>query len=252
MIQVNPRIHPKPASDAVYYFVRSVFNAVFRTLINVEIVGREHIPASGGYIVTTNHLSFFDSILVFSLMPRRMTAFGADKWRRTPIISHVCEMLGIIWVARGEADAEAIKATLAVLKNGGRLGMAPEGTRSKTGGLQAGKSGAVYFADRSKVPLLPVGQAGTDKVIASWKRLRRPRVRVTFGPLYVVPSTGRAKGPQLEAFTEELMCRIAALLPPEYRGVYANHPRLAALLAAPGTPPPARSADPATDPQPAA
>jgi 1-acyl-sn-glycerol-3-phosphate acyltransferase len=226
------RTHPQPASDRVYFFVRAVFRALVKLLISVEVVGRENIPASGGYLVTTNHLSFFDSILVFCEMPQRMVAFGADKWRRTPIVRHVCEMLGIIWVARGEADTDAIKATVAILKGGGRIGMAPEGTRSKHGGLQKGKSGAAYFADRARVPIVPVGQTGTEQVIASWKRLRRPRVRVTFGALYSLPSTGRAKGPQLDEFTDEIMCRIAALLPPEYRGVYAEHPRLAALLAA--------------------
>ncbi len=233
------RTHPQPASDRAYYFVRALFRALVWLLLRVEIVGRENIPAGGSFLITTNHLSFFDSILVFCIVPVRMVAFGADKWRRTPIVRHVCEMLGIIWVTRGEADADAIKATLAILKNGGRIGMAPEGTRSKTGGLQAGKGGAAYFADRARVPILPVGQAGTDKVIGSWKRLRRPHVRVVFGQPYSLPSTGRAKGPQLDAFTDEIMCRIAALLPPDYRGVYADHPRLLALLADPAEPVPA-------------
>ena len=242
MIAINPRVHPKPASNGVYYFVRALFNAVFRTLIRVEVVGLENIP-SGAFIVTTNHLSFFDSILVFCVIPQRMIAFGADKWRSTPLISHVCEMLGNIWVTRGEADAEAVKAILAVLKNGGRIGMAPEGTRSKSGTLQPGKSGAAYFADRARVPILPLGQAYTDKVIKSWKRLRRPHVVMNFGNPYLLPSNGRAKGPQLDALTDHIMCQIAALLPLEYRGVYADHPLLASMLSGQQTPAPAVSID---------
>ena len=231
--------HPKPAPDWVYYFVRSLFSALVRLLIRVEVVGRENIPAGGAFLITTNHLSFFDAVLIFCFMPHRMVAFGADKWRRNPVVAQVCEMLGIIWVSRGEADTDAIKATLAVLKSGGRLGMAPEGTRSRAAQLQPGKPGAAYLADRARVPILPVGQAGTEAVIKSWKQLRRPRVRLVIGAPYTLPGNGRAKGPQLDAFTEEIMCRIAALLPPEYRGVYADHPRLAALLAAPPQPAPA-------------
>ena len=69
---------------------------------------------------------------------------------------------------------------------------APEGTRSKNGQLQPGKGGAAYLADRARVPILPIGQAGTETVLASWKRLRRPRVRLVIGPAYTLPTTGRA------------------------------------------------------------
>jgi 1-acyl-sn-glycerol-3-phosphate acyltransferase len=232
MTDLHSRTHPKPASDGVYFFVRGLFALLANVLIKPEYVGRENIPAGGAYLITTNHLSFFDSVLIFCVMPHRMVAFGADKWRRTPGLRQFMEMLGIIWVARGEADTDAIKASLAVIKNGGRLGLAPEGTRSKVGKLQRGKAGAAYLADRARVPILPVGQAGTDTVIKSWKRLRRPRVRLVIGEPFTLPGSGRAKGPQLDSFTEEIMCRIAVLLPPEYRGVYADHPRLAELLAA--------------------
>lgn len=234
MTDLHSRTHPKPASDRVYYFIRAVFSGLVNLFIRPEYIGRENLPSGGAYLITTNHLSFFDSILIFCVMPHRMVALGADKWRRTPLLAQFLEMLGIIWVARGEADANAIKATLAVLKGGGRLGMAPEGTRSKRGTLQPGKTGAAYLADRARVPILPVGQAGTETVIQSWKRLRRPRVRLVIGPLYALPSSGRAKGPELDAYTDEIMCRIAALLPPEYRGAYADHPRLTALTAQAG------------------
>ena len=234
MNDLYSRTHPKPASDRVYYAVRAVFNALANLFIKPEYVGRENIPAEGAYLVTTNHLSFFDSVLIFCVIPHRLVALGADKWRRTPGLVQFLEMLGIIWVARGEADTDAIKATLAVLKRGGHLGMAPEGTRSKSGVLQPGKGGAAYLADRARVPILPIGQAGTETVLKSWKRLRRPRVRVAIGPAYTLPYTGRAKGPQLDAFTEEIMCRIAVLLPEAYRGHYAGHLRVAELEGAQG------------------
>lgn len=226
--------YPRPASDRFYYSVRSVFSALVNLLIKPEYVGREHIPSGGAFLITTNHLSFFDSILIFCVIPHRLVALGADKWRRTPGLAQFMEMLGIIWVARGEADTDAIKTTLAVLKSGGRLGMAPEGTRSRSGRLQPGKGGAAYLADRTRVPILPVGQAGTETVLKSWKRLRRPKVRVVVGEPYMLPVTGRAKGPQLDEFTEEIMCRIAALLPEAYRGHYADHARVKELEAAQG------------------
>ncbi len=241
MTEIYSRKHPKPAGDWVYFSVHRFLNALVWLLIRPEITGREHVPAHGAYLFTTNHMSFFDSILVFCIVPHRMVAFGADKWRRAVGLRQFCEMLGIIWVARGEADAEAIKATLGVLKRGGAMGLAPEGTRNKLGTLQPGKPGAAYLADRAKVPIVPCGMAGTETVIKSWKSLRRPRVRVVIGPNYMLAGSGRAKGPQLEVFTEEIMCRIAALLPAKYRGVYAEHPLLARFLAAEGAAAPAGS-----------
>lgn len=234
MTEIYSRTYPKPAADWVYFGIHRLLNALVKLLIRPEVIGRDHIPAHGAYLFTTNHMSFVDSILVFCIVPQRMVGFGADKWRRTPGLRQFCEMLGIIWVARGEADADAIKATLAVLKRGGAMGLAPEGTRNKLGTLQPGKPGAAYLADRAKVPIVPCGMAGTETVIKCWKRLRRPRVRVVIGPAYSLGGAGRAKGPQLDAFTDEVMCRIAALLPPKYRGVYAEHPLLARYLAAPG------------------
>jgi 1-acyl-sn-glycerol-3-phosphate acyltransferase len=236
MTELYSRTHPKPAPGWLYYGVRGVFSALASLLIRTEVIGRENIPAAGPYLITTNHLSFFDSVLIYCIIPHRMVALGADKWRRTPGLRQFLEMLGIIWVARGEADTDAIKATLAVLKSGGPLGLAPEGTRSRGGKLQPGKAGAAYLADRARVPILPIGQAGTEHVLSSWKRLRRPRVRFAIGAPFTLPGNGRAKGKQLEDFTEEIMCRIAALLPADYRGAYAEHARVAELLGAASQP----------------
>jgi 1-acyl-sn-glycerol-3-phosphate acyltransferase len=156
--------------------------------------------------------------------------FAADKWRKVPVVSHVAQTVGVIWVARGEADMGAIKTMLAAFKAGYPLGMAPEGTRSRNAQLQAGKPGAAFLADRGGVPLVPVGISGTEHLGRNLKRLRRTPVRMAVGPAFRLPSAGRAKSEQLEQFTEEIMCRIAALLPPEYRGVYADHARVKELL----------------------
>jgi 1-acyl-sn-glycerol-3-phosphate acyltransferase len=135
---------------------------------------------------------------------------------------------------------DAMKAALAMLKSGRRLGVAPEGTRSPTGALQRGKPGAAYLADRTQVPIIPMAMWGTETVMRHWLRLRRPAVVCRIGPPFTLPRDGRAKGARLDEFTDEIMCTLAALLPPEYRGVYADHPRLrekvleAAPVAGPG------------------
>jgi 1-acyl-sn-glycerol-3-phosphate acyltransferase len=124
---------------------------------------------------------------------------------------------------------DAIKLSLHHLKSGGAMGLAPEGTRSPSGQLQKGKTGAAYLADRSGVPILPAVVWGTEKVAQNLKRGRRTLVTCVIDKPFRLPSNGRAKGETLEQYTEIIMCRLAALLPPEYRGVYDNHPGLVGM-----------------------
>jgi 1-acyl-sn-glycerol-3-phosphate acyltransferase len=180
--------------------------------------------------VAINHLSIYDAPVTLLIVPSRIRMFGADKWRAIPFIGRLIEAMGVIWVNRGTADLDAIKAALGVLKNGGLVCVAPEGMRSKSGVLIEGKPGLAYLADRAKVPIVPVAMWGTERVGAAWKRLRRPKVSCVVGEPILLPSDGRAKGARLDELTEYIMCRIAAMLPVEYRGVYADHPLLREML----------------------
>jgi 1-acyl-sn-glycerol-3-phosphate acyltransferase len=173
-------------------------------------------------LFVSNHLHWLDPVIAIALIPRPATMFAADKWERRPVIGHLLRWTHqTIFVARGEVDRRALGQALQVLKSGGMLGIAPEGTRSKTGCLQEAHTGAAYLASRTGATLLPVGIAGQEKSIACWKRLRRPHIVARVGEPFTLSGTpNRAKGKQLEAYTDEIMHRIAALLPPEYRGFY--------------------------------
>ncbi|MDW8327357.1 MAG: lysophospholipid acyltransferase family protein [Anaerolineales bacterium] len=218
------------ASPIVYRFLRGLFRFLGWLLFRQEVYGLENIPASGPFLVVVNHLGIADPPLVFINVQRQMVVFAADKWKKVPGIRQLLEAAGVIWVARGEADLSAIKAALAVLKSGRPLGMAPEGTRSRTHALQRGKTGAAYLADRTGVPIVPIGISGSERLAENLRRLRRTPVRLVVGKPFYLPPNGRASGDLLEAYTTQIMCRIAALLPPEYRGVYADHPQLRELL----------------------
>lgn len=210
-----------------YQRLQKVFRWVNRTLLRFEVAGTANLPAQGAFLAVCNHIGIYDPALIFATVPRQMVMLSADKWQKHWFIGRLSEAVGVIWVARGEADTNAIKASLAVLKDGYPLGLAPEGTRSPTHSLQAGKSGAAYLADRARVPLVPMAITGTETLFPSLRRLQRPAVRLVVGRPFTLPGAGRAKSAELEAHTARLMCHIAALLPPAYRGVYADHPLLA-------------------------
>ena len=205
--------------------------AVLRTVARVDLQGLENVP-DGALVLTLNHLSSFDTLSAIALAPiRQGTAFAAVEHRSDFIAGWLLDQLGVIWVRRGEADREAIKIALDELKSGTALGMAIEGTRSRTGGLQAGRTGPAFIATHAGVPILPAAVWGTEKIIANVKRLKRSEVHIRVGKPFYLPQ-GRANTEQLEQYTEQIMLRIAAMLPPDYRGVYRE--RLNALREAEG------------------
>jgi 1-acyl-sn-glycerol-3-phosphate acyltransferase len=221
--------------------MRSLFRAIFRLLTRVEVSGLENLPP-GGLIVSPNHLSSVDPPLIFIMLPgRHQTTFVADKYRHHPFFRPIVTMVDCIWVNRGATPPSTIKAAVRALQDGSVLGVAPEGTRSRTHALQHGKTGAVYLAYASGTPIVPAALTNTEKAIPSALRLRRARLTVTFGQPIYFGEPGKRSRPttqQLEEGTTEVMCRLAVMLPPEYRGVYADHPRLKELLAAPPAPAP--------------
>jgi 1-acyl-sn-glycerol-3-phosphate acyltransferase len=128
-----------------------------------------------------------------------------------------------IFVARGEADREALGKALAVLRAGQSLTVAPEGTRRRTGGLLPGKNGPVYLASRGPAPIVPVVVWGQETAMGTLRRLRRPDVHVRIGPpISLPPEAGRARSEALSEYTDELMLEMARMLPPAYRGYYRD------------------------------
>ncbi len=215
----RPPRHTTPRKQQLAKFV---LQALLKVAARVDLQGLDRLPAKEPFVFAMNHLSSFDTLGGIALGPiRQATAFAAIEHRRDFIGGWILDQLGVIWVRRGEADREAIKIALDEIKSGTALAMAIEGTRSRTGGLQPGKTGPVFLATRANVPVIPGAVWGTEKIISNLKRLRRSDVHIRIGrPIYF--PEGRANQAQLEAYTDQIMLQIAAMLPPEYRGVYAE------------------------------
>ena len=206
----------------MYEVMRAAMKVLLPLIMRLRIVGREHFPAEPPYILAMNHLSIFDAPVLLITCPHTIRALAADKHKRNPIYCPLLVIMRAIWVRRGEPDREALRQALGVLKQKGVLGIAPEGTRShEKHALQQGKVGVAYLATRADVPIVPIGIAGTEQVKRNVLRLRRTDVQVVVGKPQRLPSAGRVRSAQLEEYTELIMQRLAALLPEEYRGVYA-------------------------------
>ena len=213
--------------------LQSILKAILFNLARVEYHGTEHLPKEGGLLVATNHTSRMDTLYLF-LNPARLdiTALVADKYKKYPVFNWILDVGGVIWLDRDKADFTAFRKAADVLKSGVALGIAPEGTRSKNGQLQEGKPGIALLGVRAGVPIVPVGIAGTDQYFHRLRTLRRPKISLTFGPAFIPPPLDRERREEsLKNITDDIMCRIAILLPPKYWGFYKDHPRLKEMLA---------------------
>jgi 1-acyl-sn-glycerol-3-phosphate acyltransferase len=219
----NPPRYPR-VNRTIYRMGRAVFDLIYSIATRRHVTGLEHVPESGPYIMVSNHLSHVDPPLVYIELPAVVHVLAAEKYEHHPF-RPILNIAGAIFINRGEVDRKALRRALAVLEGGEILGIAIEGTRSKTGGLIRGKSGPAYLATRANVPLLPVVVYGTEKAFHNLRRLRRTDVYTVIGPPIHLPE-GRADSKQLDAFTDQIMVTLAAMLPEEYRGVYADHPLL--------------------------
>ena len=212
--------------------IRKFIYGLFRLLSRLDVRGQENIPQSGACLFVANHINILDGPLVYCLLKRRdATALAAKKHQRNAFYRWLVNTTGGIWIEQESADLEALKQARQFLKNGGFLGVAPEGTRSRTGGLIPAKQGTAYLAALTDAVIVPAALTGTEKVTAYFKRLKRPPIDVIIGkPFHLPPLDRKDREGSLERNTTEIMCQIAALLPEAYRGVYADQPRLKELL----------------------
>ncbi|MBP7212773.1 MAG: 1-acyl-sn-glycerol-3-phosphate acyltransferase [Anaerolineaceae bacterium] len=211
-----------------------VLQWIVKLVANLEVEGAENLPESGAYLVTTNHISLLDPpFLMLATKRKDITAMVASKYEKTPLISWFLKKVGVIWINREGSDFQAFRQATDFLKSGGSLGIAPEGTRSKTGNLIEGKPGSVLLALKANVQIIPATVLGPADLKKNILRLRKTNVKVIFGKAYslVQPKEGESPKDVLDQNLTEIMCQIAALLPEERRGFYRDNPRLKVILA---------------------
>ncbi len=207
------------------FLFRPLFRLIFKLLGPIEFNGQENIPARGAYLVVFNHVSLYDAPLLVAIWPRALEILGAqDIWSR-PGQGFLVKSYGAIPVLRGEVDRESVSKILAVLRSGRPLMMAPEGGRSHGEGMRQGKSGVVHFIEATGVPVVPVGIVGTtDDYYKQGSRGQRPQVVVIVGkPFHLAEMIDNPAGSPREIRqmkVDQIMRRIAELLPENYRGYY--------------------------------
>ena len=216
-----------------YKTLRSIIRFMMKLITRIEVHGIEKLPA-GNVIIAANHLGRLDTAVLLCVLDREDIIMPiAEKYKNHPIFGAIGRAANGIWLNRFEADYSALRKILERMKQGGLLVIAPEGTRSKTEAMQEGKMGVAFLASKSGYPILPVAVTGTEDrgVAENLKRLRKTKIVVRAGDMFNIEiPKGKGREEAMREATDEIMCRIGAILPEKYRGVYADHPRLKELL----------------------
>jgi 1-acyl-sn-glycerol-3-phosphate acyltransferase len=198
---------------------------VMPLILKLDTSGVEPVPPTGPVVMVGNHTNFVDPVLAYIVQSRYIKGMTASETYRRPVYNLFAWAVEAIPVERGTADREAIRASIQALENGWVLYVAPEGTRNHDGALQRGKAGitVILLHAGTHIPIYPIGFIGLERFWPNLRRLRRTPVRVVTGaPFYLDPPPGRVHRQVREQMTSEMMTQIAALLPPENWGVYAD------------------------------
>jgi len=209
-------------ADTVYRVCRAGMRTVLRLFADWEVEGVENVPMWGPLIVASNHLSNLDPPLLTASIPRRLH-FLAKRTLFKPGVAQFLRAYGAYPLDRDGRDVGALAWALRLLQRDGAIALFPEAHRNPYRGMQRAVPGVALLALRSGAPILPVAITGTERLQPLW-RIPFPtgRIRVRIGPPFSLPLVeGRPSREVLQALADQVMHRIALLLPPEYRGVYA-------------------------------
>lgn len=193
-------------------------------LCRIDADQLSRVPVKGPLILVANHVNFIEVPIIYTqLLPRSVTGFAKAETWDNPAMAYLFDLWGGIPIHRGTADVTAIRRGLAALDASHILAVAPEGTRSNHGRLQRGHPGVVVLALHSGAPLLPVVYYGAEKFRYNLVRLRRTDFHVIVGHLFYLNAEGvKVTQGVRRRMTDEIMWQLAALLPPAYRGDYAD------------------------------
>ncbi len=229
----TPDLRKGTFQGRTFTVLRAILLTLCRVLLRMRIEGLENVPTSGPLIVVANHLHNADPLLISIAFPRPVHYMAKKELFRVPVIGRIIRLGGAFPVDRGTADRSAIRTADLTLKQGIAVGMFPEGTRSKTRSLKFALPGAAMIAQLTGAPIVPVAITGSERLPFNGSAKqptepgkptkRRRGIGIVVGTPFTIPSrTENGDKIDRNQATNRLMTEIARILPPDYRGIFAE------------------------------
>jgi 1-acyl-sn-glycerol-3-phosphate acyltransferase len=205
----------------MYWVIRWLIRAIVEIVLlgHIHVTGRENFPKRGGVLVISNHIATADPPLQGVLLPRPLNFMAKVEWFKNPVIGYLASSFRCFPVVRHTADRRALKRALELLAAGEVVCIYPEGTRALDARLHRAEAGAGFLARHSGAPIVPVAIWGTEKLWPKGTRMFRPfrHCHVAIGQPFHLRDAVSSN----EAAAEEMMRKVAEMLPDQYRGYYA-------------------------------
>lgn len=212
----------RPRIDFLYRTGRLLAQVCLPTFGSIEVEGRENVPRSGPLLIASNHQSLADPAVLIYAIDRPMWWMAKRSLFKGWFASWFLRQVHVFGVNREKQDLAALAHTQRLLDEGRALLIFPEGTRHP-GSLGKGHDGIAYMALRTGVPVIAVAITGTELIPHIWRTpIHFQKLKAVIGEPFTLTQSGRVDRKMLVEMTDRIMRSIAELLPPEYRGAYAD------------------------------
>ena len=208
---------------------RIAVNFVLKRLVNLlcKIDSREFVDALAKYqpmILAINHINFLEiPLLVSHGYPHYIAGLAKSETWNNPVFSFIFNTYKAIPIDRNSSFTGAFQKVRKAIDDNYFVIFAPEGTRSKNGVLSQGKAGLIYLAFEAGIPIMPVVHFGGQNIWKNMRRFRRTKLKIKTGKPFTIRFEHRPCKEERKIIMDEIMGQIAKLLPPEMRGIYADH-----------------------------
>lgn len=208
----------------LYHLTRILVKFGTGLLCRIDAPDIDRVPQKGPLIVVSNHTGQLEVAVFFGqLATRPITGWAKMESWDNAFLGWLFNLWGLIPVRRGEGDTSALRKAIQALEDGYIFGIAPEGTRNKTGRLKRAHPGAVMLAVHSGAPILPLVHWGGEGFLRNLPRFKRTDFHIRVGGAFKLNLYGVKMNREIrQRIADEMMIRIARLMPAEYRGEYAD------------------------------
>lgn len=211
------------------WLLRLAIRLIFPVFADTEVIGRKNLSKDGPLLVVGNHFSFLDAVLLIKVTDWYFEFIGGVKRPNAPwIVNGLPDAWGILPAYRGSVARGTLLASQQVLQQGGVMVIFPEGG-SWADVLRPPRPGAAFVATTCNAPIVPIGLDGLTEVFPKFRKGQRAKVTIRigkpFGPIFV-SERGESDRQKLDALGDQIMHKIAELIPPERRGIYSDDPAL--------------------------
>jgi long-chain acyl-CoA synthetase len=215
-VEVSALSHSRPISEMFWYLVSRLTQVIALDRFDLHVHGIEKLPESGAFIISSNHQSYLDPLILASVLPpqvfKKVFAVGTSEIFGTGFMSWLARTLRVVVVDPDANLIPAMRAGAYGLRQGRPLILYPEGERSIDGMPRIFKKGAAILSIHMQVPIVPVAIEGFYE---AWPRNKSfqgfTKLKMTFGDPILPPPESAASEAAYEALTDELKGRVVGM-----------------------------------------